>query len=96
MVLPLPTVPFVVLAAFLFARSSPRLERKLVEHPTFGPHIRTWRKNRAISRQGKIAALIAFTLSAIVGFVALDFPISLLPCAVNLIGGVWIWSRPER
>ena len=29
----LPTVPFVILAAFFFARSSPRLENWLLTHP---------------------------------------------------------------
>ena len=39
----LPTVPFVILAAFLFARGSPALERRLLEHPRFGHHIVLWR-----------------------------------------------------
>ena len=34
----LPTVPFVILAAFCFARSSRRLEQCLVGHERFGPH----------------------------------------------------------
>ena len=34
----LPTVPFVLLAAFCFARSSPRLEHWLLRHRHFGPH----------------------------------------------------------
>lgn len=52
----LPTVPFVILAAFCFARSSPALERRLVEHRRFGPHIRHWRKRGAITRKEKRAA----------------------------------------
>jgi len=39
-VLPLlPTVPFLLLAAFFFARSSSRLHHWLLNHPTFGPFI---------------------------------------------------------
>ena len=56
----LPTVPFMILAAFCFARSSPRLEAKLLDHRQFGPHIRRWREHGAISRRGKVAALAAF------------------------------------
>ena len=59
----LPTVPFVILAAFCFARSSPRLENWLLTHPHFGHHIVAWREKGAISRKGKIAATAAFAFS---------------------------------
>lgn len=91
----LPTVPFVILAAFCFARSSPALEAWLVGHPRFGPHIRDWRRRRAISRPGKQAALVAFGISAVVGLSVLTLPWSLIPLAAGLIGGAWIWSRPD-
>ena len=91
----LPTVPFMLLAAFFFARSSPRMERRLLEHPVVGPHILAWRSRGAISRRGKRAALFAFAISAVVGLVTLAFPWSLLPLLAALIGGSWIWTRPE-
>ena len=94
-VLPLvPTVPFVLLAAFCFANSSPRLERWLVEHRRFGPHIRDWRTSRSISRSGKRAAWLAFALSAFVGLLALPLPWSLIPVVAAVIGSVWIGSLP--
>jgi hypothetical protein len=95
-VLPLlPTVPFVLLAAYFFARSSPRLEARLLDHPRFGPHIRAWRERGAISRKGKRAALAAFAFSAVLGFVLLPFPWLLVPAVAALIGGSWIATRPE-
>ena len=90
----LPTVPFVILAAFSFARSSPALERRLVEHPRFGPHIQAWRSRGAISRKGKTAAAVAFLASALLGLLLLPFPWSLVPSAAALIGGAWVLSRP--
>jgi uncharacterized protein len=90
----LPTVPFVILAAFCFARSNPAWERRLIEHPRFGPHIKAWRQRGAISRHGKRAALAAFAVSAVVGLVSIAFPWSLIPLAVALIGGSWIHTRP--
>lgn len=92
----LPTVPFMILAAFLFARSSPRLEARLLDHAHVGPHIRRWRERGAISRKGKRAALIAFAVSAAVGLLTLSLPWSLIPVAAALIGGSWIMSRPEQ
>ena len=94
-VLPLlPTVPFMLLAALFFAKSSPRLEAWLLEHPGFGPHIRDWRDRRAVSRAGKRGAILAFAASAVVGLVFLPFPWSLAPLAAALIGGTWIARRP--
>lgn len=91
----LPTVPFVILAAFCFARSSPQLERRLVEHRVFGPHIAAWRSRGAISRKGKAAALAAFAASAAAGFLLLAAPWSWIPAAAALVGGSWILSRPS-
>jgi hypothetical protein len=91
----LPTVPFVILAAFCFARSSPRLEHWLVSHRRFGPHIQAWRSRGAISRRGKRAALIAFGASAVIGLLLLELPWSLAPTAAALVGGSWIATRPE-
>lgn len=95
-VLPLlPTVPFVLLAAFFFARGHPPLEAWLLRHPTFGPHIASWRARGAISRKGKRAALAAFALSAVLGLVLAPMPWAVIPLLAALIGGTWVWTRPE-
>ncbi|MEO9468346.1 YbaN family protein [Parasphingorhabdus sp.] len=91
----LPTVPFVILAAFCFARSSPKLEAWLLDHHVFGPHILNWRHKRAISKKGKRAALVAFAASAIIGLVFVDLPWNLAPITAAIIGGTWIWTRNE-
>ena len=53
----LPSTIFFIMAAGCFARSSPTLEAWLLDHRTFGPPIRAWRENGAISRHGKMLAL---------------------------------------
>ena len=91
----LPTVPFLILTAFCFARSNKALEQRLLAHPAFGPHIRLWRERGAISRRGKQAALAAFAVSVAAALLFAPFPWSLAPLTAAAIGGSWIWTRPE-
>ncbi len=91
----LPTVPFVILAAFCFARSSPRLEAWLLDHHVFGMHIRNWRDRRAITKRGKRAAIAAFAVSIAIALIFLKLPWNLIPVAAAVICGTWIWTRNE-
>lgn len=67
----LPTTPFVILSAFAFSKSSPRLAAWLNDSPTFGPMIADWREHGAIApRYKRMAAgmmAAAFLLSLTLG-----------------------------
>jgi uncharacterized membrane protein YbaN (DUF454 family) len=91
----LPTVPFLLLAAFCFARSNPAWEQRILEHPSYGPQIRDWRERGAISRKTK--ALSIATLVAGVGFTwaTLGFPYVWMSVGALVIIGGWIATRPE-
>ncbi|MEL6647506.1 MAG: YbaN family protein [Pseudomonadota bacterium] len=96
-VLPLlPTVPFILLAAFCFARSSERLHIWLVTHPTFGPLIKDWEKNGAIRPKAKNLATVSiaavFCLSWILGASSMVISIQAIVLSMVLI---FIWSRPN-
>lgn len=91
----MPSTVFVLLAAYCFARSSPALEARLLEHPTFGPHIVRWRTRGAISRKGKIGASWAFALSILIALIFAPWPWSVAPIVAALFVGSWIWARPE-
>jgi uncharacterized membrane protein YbaN (DUF454 family) len=49
----MPTTIFLILAVGCFARSSPRLEAWLLDHPQFGPSLRAWRESGAVSAKAK-------------------------------------------
>ncbi|WP_411852037.1 YbaN family protein [Stenotrophomonas sp. LGBM10] len=52
----MPTTIFLILAVGCFARSSPRFERRLLDHPRYGPALRLWREQGAVSSKGKAFA----------------------------------------
>ncbi len=95
-VLPLlPTVPFLLLALFCFARGNPAWEQRLLDHPTYGPLLLDWRQRRAIPRHAKWAALIAMGVSVGVTAFTAGWPWVLIPAAVMAVSGTWIWTRNE-
>jgi uncharacterized protein len=92
----LPTTPLVILAAFCFSKSSPRLRRWLLSHRIFGPLIRDWEATGAIAPRYKAIALtamaLAFGLSLMLGLKPLILGIQ----AVCLSGAaLYILSRPN-
>lgn len=91
----LPTVPFLLLAAFCFAKGNPAWEQRLLDHPKYGPALRQWRERRAISRRAKKAALVAMAISVGITALTAGWPWVLIPVAVMAISGTWIWTRAE-
>lgn len=59
----LPTTPFILLAGYLFARSSPRFHRWILGHRLFGPMIRDWRSGLGLTVRTKVIAVSAIVLS---------------------------------
>ncbi len=59
----LPTTVFLIMATACFAKSSPRMQRKLLNNKTFGPLIHEWQQHRSIPRKAKRIALLTILLS---------------------------------
>ncbi|MES0825543.1 YbaN family protein [Ruegeria sp. SCP11] len=92
----LPTVPFLLLAAFFFARSSSRLHNWLITHQTFGPLIVDWQSSGAIRPAAKKAATIS--VAAVFGLsVLLALPSHVLIIQAVVLSSVmiFIWTRPN-
>lgn len=93
----LPTVPFMLLAAWAAQKGWPEFERWLLAHPTYGPHIRAWREHGSVPRRAKWLATAMMIVSATAVqfspapiYVRVGVPLFLLGVAI------WLWRRPER
>ncbi len=92
----MPGTIFLILAAGCFARSSPRLERWLVNHPRLGPSIVAWRENGAIPRKIKFIAVGSMIVSFAILFVIHMEPLGIWVIGVILLASaVFIVTRPE-
>lgn len=93
----LPTTPLVLLAAFLFSKSSDKLHRWLLANRLFGKIILDWQESGVIRMRAKIAStaiivpLFAYTL----GFVNVHLIVKLLIAPIGLWVLWFIWSRPS-
>lgn len=86
----IPTTGPMLLAAYFFSKSSPRLHRWLVTHPRFGRFISDFQQGRGIPLRGKIVATVSMT-AAFAYTISYRLPFLWLQILVAVIG-VWaIW-----
>ncbi|MCQ0093605.1 YbaN family protein [Roseovarius sp. M141] len=92
----LPTTPFVLLAAFAFARSAPRLRAWLTDNRVFGPIIMDWEARGVIAPRYKAMActvMAAVLLGSVLGGLAWRLIVIQAIC----MGGAaaYVLSRPS-
>lgn len=92
----LPTTPLVILAAFFFAKGSPRLAAALEQHRVFGPMIAEWRDKGVIAARYKAIAL-CMMLGALGLSVWVGVPVFVIVVQAICIAaaGVFILTRPS-
>jgi uncharacterized membrane protein YbaN (DUF454 family) len=96
-VLPLvPTTPFLLLAAFAFARSSPRFHGWLINHPRFGPLILNWQRNGSIDPTSKRLALLVMGGALLSSWlIGLSAGVLGAQAAVLAASAIFILTRPD-
>ena len=93
----LPTTPFLILALAIFANSSPKFHRMLLNNRWFGPILKEWEDNRTVTRQIKVRAtllvLVSFSFSIFLLQTSWILQAMLMTIAVILL--VYIWRLKE-
>lgn len=91
----LPTVPFLIVAAWAGSRGWPALEARVLAHPRYGPIVRQWRERGSVPRRAKWFASIMMVASAGVMWVTAPRWAFAAVCTVMFVVAIWLWRRPE-
>lgn len=75
----LPTTPLVLVSAYFFTKSSPKLHNWLVNHKCFGPLIKDWKRHKSIPLKIKTLAL---TMMSIMSYFAIFHLIDFFPAKI--------------
>ena len=92
----MPTVPFVLLAGYCFARGSKRWERWLLSRPVLGPMLHDWRENRSLPLRVKWVTTLMMAGSSIFAAWWLPVEIGWIPGACCAAVAIYIWRLPTR
>lgn len=90
----LPTTPFALLSAFLYAKSSRKLYMWLLNNRILGPRIRNYQKRQGVTRKGKIGVIIFMTVMVLFSsFVVIqnNITIRMVILSLGLVGAVVVW-----
>jgi uncharacterized membrane protein YbaN (DUF454 family) len=92
----MPTVPFLLVAAWAASKGWPELEARLLSHPLYGPPIRDWRSHGAVPRKAKWLASFMMSCSAtMLWFIPIPDLLRWGIYATFFIVATWLWLRPE-
>ena len=94
----LPTTPFLLLAAFCYARSSKRFYDWLLNHRWFGEYIRDYQEGRGIPLKAKVMglSLLWFTIMLSVIFFVPIFYVDVILIIIAMLVSAHILNLPTK
>ncbi len=89
----LPTTPFALLSAFLYAKSSERLYNRLLNNKILGPRIKNYHKRKGVTRKGKVGVIIFMSLMVLFSsFIVINnMTLRIVILSLGLIGAITVW-----
>ena len=93
-----PGIPFsifLVIAAWAFAKSSPKMEAWLYNHPWFGKFLTNWNKKRVFPTKGKYAMILVMSSTlAFTWFTTGNVKAVLYSGIFMALVAIWAWRYP--
>jgi|TARA_B100001093_G_scaffold138164_1_gene130660 uncharacterized membrane protein YbaN (DUF454 family) len=93
-----PGIPFsifLVIAAWAFAKSSPKMEAWLYNHPWFGKFLTNWNTKRVFPTKGKYAMIIVMSSTLLFTWLATGNMKAVVYSGAFMAGvAVWAWRYP--
>ena len=83
----LPSVPFLLLAAFCFAKSSERLHNWFTGTKLYKNNLESYVKGKGMTRRTKLRIMVTVTLLMSVGFIMMDQ----VPVGRIILACVWVF-----
>ena len=92
----IPYSPFVVAAAFCFARSSDRAHRWIMNHKIFGPFLTNWSTKRVFPQRMKYLMIAMMSLSLVLMTVSGVKLMGIISTGIFMaIVATWAWRYPS-
>jgi uncharacterized protein len=94
-----PQIPFAILAAFFYSKSSPRIHAWIRSHPVMGEPVRDWEDHRVVRPRMKIVSTLMMVGGSLIGHWQIPGIIPWYIDGVFLLSIGFIWlqrSSPPR
>ena len=91
----IPTTPFLIVALWAFAKSSPKMEDWLYNHPWFGKFLTNWNTKRVFPTKGKYAMVIVMASTLAFTWFGTGNANAVMYSGLFMAGvAVWAWRYP--
>ena len=92
----LPYSPFIVFAAYCFAKSSPRMHNWIMNHKLFGPFINNWNQKRVFPLKLKFFMLASMSVSLILMYTSGVPARGIVYTGIFMaLVAIWAWRFPS-
>ncbi len=91
-----PQVPFAILAAFLFSKSSPRFHKWIKKNKYFGQPVKDWEEDRVIRPKLKSVSTVMMLAAAGFAHWKLDLTKALILDGIFLIAIIFVLTRKSK